>query len=96
MHTNRASTFGTSPSYFFIRDKFVYVELFKILKIFDHTHVVFCPVSFIQMFQIIARKIITIKTELCFIFLKNKAIFDFTPDASNWFISINFSTTKHF
>jgi hypothetical protein len=88
MNTNRASTLGTSPFYVFILQKFSNTEIPNISKVFDHAHIVFGSISFIQMFQVLAREIITSKTILCFTFLKNSAIFDFTSSNGNGFIGI--------
>jgi hypothetical protein len=55
---------------------------------FDHAHVVSSPVSFIQMLQIFAGKIVTSKTILCFALLDNFAVYDFTSHYGNGFIGI--------
>lgn len=77
MHTNSASAFRTSPFYFFIFNKFSYARFFDIFKIFHHAHIIFSTISFIQMFQIIARKFLASKTIFCLACLENYAIFNF-------------------
>ena len=47
MNTNNFSAFGTSPFYFFISNKFLYTKFFNELKIFNHAHIVFGPISYI-------------------------------------------------
>ena len=88
MNTNSTSTFRTRSSHFFISNKFSYAVFFNISKIYDHAHIVFSSVSFIQMFQIIAGKIVTSKTKLCFSFLENFTVYDFTSNNGNGFIGI--------
>jgi hypothetical protein len=66
VNANNASTFWAGPSGFFIFNKFFNAIFLNILKIFDHTHTVFSSVSFIQMFQRVARKVDTIKAKFNF------------------------------
>ena len=63
MNTNSFSTSGTSPSCFFIFNKFSYSEFPNIFKIFNRAHIVFCPISFIHLFNSFTRKFITFKTK---------------------------------
>lgn len=39
------------PADFFLFDEFSYTSLFDILKIFKHTHAIFCSVTFVQLLQ---------------------------------------------
>lgn|GEM_PF-4959614 len=50
MNTNSSATLRTSPSGFFIANKFSYTVFLNIFKIFNLAHIVFSSVSFIQMF----------------------------------------------
>jgi hypothetical protein len=59
-----------------------------LVQVLDHAHVVFGSVSFIQMSQILAGKTVTSKTELCFTFLNNFTVFDFTSNNGNGFVGI--------
>ena len=96
MNTDRTSTLGTTPSYVFIPQKFSNTEIPNISKIFDHAHIVSSSVSLIQMFQIVAGKIVTSKTKLCLSLLKNFAVFDFTSNNGNGFIGIRSPATGAF
>lgn len=49
MNTNGSTTLRTSPSGFFIANKFSYTVFLNIFKIFYLAHVVFSSVSFIQL-----------------------------------------------
>jgi len=88
MNTNGISTFGTGPSYSFVSNEFSYAEFFYVFEIFNHAHIVLSSVSFIQMFQIVAGKIVTSKTILSFTFLNIFAIFNFTSNNGNGFTGI--------
>jgi hypothetical protein len=96
MDTNRTFTSGASPSYIFVLQKFSHTEFLNIFKIFDHAHIVFGPVSFVQMFQIIAREISAFKTKLCTAFLENFAGLDFTSHAGDRFIGVRCSAAGTF
>ncbi len=87
MNTNSAAAMRARPSHFFICHEFSYAIFLNVYKIFDHAHVVFGPVSFIQMFQIAAGKIVTSKTKLS-AFLNDLAFFDFASNDANGFIGI--------
>ncbi len=56
MHANGASAFGTGPSHFFIFNKFSYAQFIDSIKIFYHAHIVFSPISLIQMSYSVTRK----------------------------------------
>jgi hypothetical protein len=58
------------------------------LEVIDHAHLVFGSVSFVQVFQTTTGRIVTSKTELCFTFLNNFAVFDFASNNGNCFIGI--------
>jgi hypothetical protein len=96
MDTNGASAFRTSPSCFFMGNKFSYTQFLYILKILDHAYMVFSSIPFIQMAQNVARKFLTFKTNPCFSFLKNFAVFDFTSSTSNGFMGICSPATETF
>jgi len=96
MNANRACTPGASPSYLFILQKFPDTIIPDKFKIFDHAHIVFGSISFVQMFQIVAWEISAFKTKLCTVFEKNFAILDFTSNAGDWFIDIHPSATGTF
>ena len=59
VYTNNIAAFSASPSSFLIPQEFFHTVLLNILKIFNHAHVIFCSVSFIQLFQSSAWKFIT-------------------------------------
>ena len=63
-------------------------------KILDHAHIVFGSISFIQMFQIFARKLLAFKTIFCLACLENYAIFDFAFDPGNRFIEVSSPATR--
>ena len=96
MDANNASTFGAGPPCFFISDKFPYAEFFNMLQIFDHTHIVFGSISFIQILQKCARKVITFKAEFCFAVSKNFAIFNFASGTGNRFVDVIDSAARTF
>jgi hypothetical protein len=96
MDTNLASTPGASPSYIFVLYKFPDTINFNILKIFNHAHIVFGAVSFIQMFQPITGKISAFKTKLCSAISKIFTILDFTSNPGDWFIGVHYSATGTF
>jgi hypothetical protein len=91
MNTNSFPAFGTGPPYFFIPHEFPQAKFLDVFKILDHAHIVFGPVSFIQMFQIIAGKVFTLETKPGFPVLKNLTVLDFTSNAGNGFVGINAS-----
>jgi len=96
MNTNSATAFRTSPFLFFSSKKCSNSKLFNIFKILDHAHFVFGSISFIQMFQIIARKLLTFKTIFCLVCLEKYAIFDCAFNTSNRFIEVSSSATRAF
>lgn len=67
-----------------------------IVQVLDHAHIVFSSVSFIQMFQIVAGRIVTSKTKLYFTLLNNFTVFDFTSNNGNGFIGICCPATRAF
>ena len=73
---------------FFSYKKCSKTKLFNIFKILDHAHIVFSSISFIQMFQIITRKLLAFKTIFCLACLENYAIFYFAFDTSDGFIEV--------
>jgi hypothetical protein len=88
MNTNSAATSGTRPSQLFISNKSSYAIVIDVSEIFDHAHLVFRSVSFIQMLQILARKTVTSRTKPCSTFLDNFAVFDFTSTNGDGFVGI--------
>jgi hypothetical protein len=70
--------------------------MLNILKVFDHAHSVFGPVSFVLMFMMAARKIFTLKAEFCFSILKHFAVFNFALGPGNGFIPVVNSAAKTF
>lgn len=93
MNTNSATAFRTSPFLVFSSKKCPNTKLFNIFKILDHAHIVFCSISFIQMFQIITRKLLAFKTIFRLFCLENHAIFDFASDTSKRFLEVISSAT---
>ena len=94
MNTNSATALRTSPFPFFSSKKHSNTKLFNIFKILDHAHIVFGSISFIQMFQIFARKLLAFKTIFCRACLENYAIFDFAFDPGNRFIEVSSPATR--
>ncbi len=88
MDTNSASASGTCPPYLFIFHKFQNTELPYIFKVLDHTHVVFCTVSFVQVFQSVTGKIPAFKTKTSIFFMKNSTVLDPAITASDRFFVI--------
>jgi hypothetical protein len=88
MNTDRAFASGTGPSYIFILYKFPNTIIPDIFKIFNHAHIIFGSISFIQMFQIYAGEISAFKTELRPTFSKYFAVLDFTSDTGDRFIGV--------
>lgn len=93
MNTDSTPAFGAGPSHLFIPNKSSDSQLFDILEIFNHTHMVLGPVSFIQMFQVATWKPFTFKTISCTAVLKDPAGFDFTLGTRNRFMGVIASTS---
>ena len=70
--------------------------ILDIFKIIDHAHIVFGPVSIVQMFQIVAGIISAFKTKLDSIFLKNSTVLDFTSNTGDGFLGVRFSAAVTF
>ena len=88
VNADDAATFWTFVFGFLLRDECVDPVVLYELQVFDHTHAIFCSVSFIQMIQSITRRVLTLKTESCPFLLENFAVFDFTSNNGNFFIGI--------
>ena len=96
MNTYCAFTFGASPFYILVLYKFPDTVILDIFKVFDHAHIVFGPVSFIQMFQIITGKIFAFKTKLSPILLECLTGFNFTSNTGDRFIDVRYSAAWTF
>jgi hypothetical protein len=96
MHTNRPATLNTAPPYFFTFQKLPHSEIFDILKIFNHTHTVFGPISFVQMLQTIARNIFASKTKLHLTIFENFTGSDLASNKRDWLLIIEIATTGAF
>ncbi len=59
---------------------------FDVIKVFKHAHIVFGPVSLIQIFESSARILLAFKTKTRFIVLNHRAILDYTTVASFGFV----------
>ena len=94
MDANSATTPGTSPPCPFVCYEFCDTILPDELQILDHAHVVFCPVSLIQMLYLITRKVPAIKTKLRGLFFKGRTVLDLALPAGNWFVSVRSSATR--
>ena len=86
MHRPQLSTPAASVSLILLPDKFLKAVFLNECKIFQHTHVIPCPVSLIQYFQPFARIYGTFKAKgfLVFAFLNRTVLagFSFTALAA--------------
>ena len=81
MNTEHLTAFGAFPLFFFGSYEMPYAEISYALKIADHAHAVLGSITLIQMVQLDARKIVTIKTVLDFGVYYFLTVLDFTCNA---------------
>ncbi len=70
MDANDPAAARTFPAFLFAAEELSDTFLFDIFKVLEHAHPVFCPVSFVQMFQSLAGEYFTFKTILGFSFFE--------------------------
>jgi hypothetical protein len=88
MDANRSTASRTGPSFSFLLQELFHTGVPNTFQVGDHAHAVFGPVSFVQMFQVFAGKIVTSKTKFYFPFLHHFAVFDFASNNGNCFMGI--------
>ena len=64
MDADRSSTFGAGPFNFFVPEELPDTMILNVLKVINHAHAVFCPVSFIQLVKWGAGVLVTFKTAI--------------------------------
>jgi len=96
MHIDNATACRAGPSLLFGFDELLYARIFDIFKIFDHTHGVFCPIPFIDMFYSLAGELCTGKTKILIVVPEFFAVFYFACYAGFRFCLTLFSATGTF
>jgi len=77
-----------SPADFFVCDKLPNAEPLDVFEILDGAHVVSGSIPFIHVFHLLAREIVTFKTELQIPLLKDFAVLDLAPENADGFVGI--------
>jgi hypothetical protein len=88
MDANCTAAVRALPALGFLGDEFSDAEFLNIPKIFDHAHMIFAAIAFIQMPQSLTGEILAGKAKCLFAILKESAILDFAPGNTNWFLGI--------
>jgi hypothetical protein len=88
MHADYAPTSLASPAGCFLGDKFSDAEFLNIPKVFDHAHMIFGAIAFVQMLQGRAGEVFAGKAKSFVSTLKPSAILNFAPGNTNRFFGI--------
>jgi len=59
-----------------------------VFEILDGTHVVLGSISLIHVLHLLARKTVTLETELQILLLKRFAVFDLAPESGDGFVRV--------
>jgi hypothetical protein len=86
VNANDASASGAPILHLLRRKKISHTILCNLLQVLHHAHIVFGSVSLIQMFQILAGKIVTSKTEPYFAFVNSLAVLNLASNNGNGFV----------
>jgi len=88
MNTERAPAVRALPARGFLGNKFPNTEFLNIAKVFDHAHVIFSAIAFVQMHQSWAGVVPAGEAKSFISNLKASAILDFASNSGNCHIGI--------